>query len=144
LSERYVKKPDAHGKQFPSDREQFDKTLHWRSLEWLLTHTNLENLVALLAEESVPNVFMRTAGEVSTRCSGLGVYLSIIYDTAVTAASGQIWDIGGNASQGPEQWRVEALSGALGGGKAEHQIVRSPTNSCTAVSSSVLKSVHRL
>jgi hypothetical protein len=40
------------------------------------------------------------------------VYLSIVYDSAVSAASGQIWDIDGNTSQGTEQWDVQAYDSA--------------------------------
>lgn len=52
--------------------------------------------------------FVRTGGEVSER-GGQSVFLSIFYDSAVTAASGQIWDIDGNNSQGSEQWDVRAF-----------------------------------
>lgn len=54
--------------------------------------------------------FVRSSGEILER-GGQDVYLSIFYDTAVTAASGQIWDIDGNSNQGSEQWDVRAFDG---------------------------------
>lgn len=53
--------------------------------------------------------FLRSSGEVSSR-GGMGVYLTVVYATPVTAASGQIWDIDGNASD-TEQWSVNAYAG---------------------------------
>lgn len=64
-----------------------------------------------LASPGLGDWFVRTGGEVGSR-GGNGVYLSILYSTAVNAASGQIWDIDGNNSQGTEQWDVRAYNGA--------------------------------
>ncbi len=55
--------------------------------------------------------FLRSGGQVSTR-GGQGVYLTVIYDSMVNAASGDILDIDGNNSQGTEQWDVQAFNGA--------------------------------
>ncbi|MBS3803304.1 MAG: PEP-CTERM sorting domain-containing protein [Oleiphilaceae bacterium] len=54
--------------------------------------------------------FLRTEGEIGSR-GGQDIFLSILFDEAVTFASGQIWDIDGNDAQGTEQWNVVALNG---------------------------------
>ena len=64
-----------------------------------------------LATPGLGDWFVRTDGQVGSR-GGQGIYLSIAYDTAVTAASGQIWDIDGNAGQGTEMWDVQAFDSA--------------------------------
>ncbi|WP_200340714.1 PEP-CTERM sorting domain-containing protein [Rhodovibrio sodomensis] len=55
--------------------------------------------------------FLRTRTDFSDRNPG-DTFLSISYDNAETAASGEIWDIDGNTAQGSEQWTVVfSLSG---------------------------------
>jgi hypothetical protein len=44
---------------------------------------------------------------------GAGEALLVSYSVAVAVAGGQIWDIDGNALQGTEQWRIEALDASL-------------------------------
>ncbi|WP_292275419.1 PEP-CTERM sorting domain-containing protein [Marinobacter sp.] len=61
------------------------------------------------ATPGLGNWFLRTGGEITER-GGLSIFLSIHYDSTVTGASGEIWDIDGNNSQGSEQWRVVALN----------------------------------
>lgn len=63
------------------------------------------------AAPGLGNWFLRSAGEVSSR-GGMGVYLTVVYATPVTAASGQIWDIDGSASD-TEQWSVNAYAGGI-------------------------------
>ncbi|MDX1800456.1 MAG: PEP-CTERM sorting domain-containing protein [Marinobacter sp.] len=76
-----------------------------------LNDTNSNYDEQFLASPGLGNYFVRSGGEVSSR-GGQGVYLSILYDTAVTSASGQIWDIDGNTTQGTEQWDVRAYNSA--------------------------------
>lgn len=63
------------------------------------------------AESGLGNWFLRSSGEVASR-GGPGVYLTVVYATPVTAASGQIWDIDGSPS-GTEQWSVNAYAGGV-------------------------------
>ena len=41
---------------------------------------------------------------------GPGVALLVAYDVAMRLVAGDIWDIDGNAEQGTEQWRLDALA----------------------------------
>lgn len=53
--------------------------------------------------------FLRTKGSLGSRGPG-SVFLAITYDTSVTQASGQIWDIDGlNKKTASEQWLVKAF-----------------------------------
>ncbi|MBK1699204.1 VPLPA-CTERM sorting domain-containing protein [Rhodovibrio salinarum] len=49
--------------------------------------------------------FLRTNDDFSNRGPG-DTFLSVVYDTPSSAASGEIWDIDGNSSQGTEKWDV--------------------------------------
>ena len=60
-----------------------------------------------LASPGLGDWFVRTDGSIGSRGAG-SVFLTINYDTPVTGASGEIWDIDGNDSQGNEQWEVQA------------------------------------
>ena len=51
------------------------------------------------------NYFLRTDTDFSDRGPG-DAFLSVFYDAPETAASGEIWDIDGNQSQGTEKWDV--------------------------------------
>lgn len=44
--------------------------------------------------------------------NGTGDFLIVHYDSAVTEASGQIWDIDGSDSDHSEQWEVQAWNGS--------------------------------
>lgn len=54
------------------------------------------------------NWFLRS----SRGSTGSGVFLSVLYDNPVTAASAQIWDIDGTSSLGSEKWLVKAYFGS--------------------------------
>lgn len=57
--------------------------------------------------------FLRTNSDFSGRGPG-DTFMSVIYDAPETAASGEIWDIDGNSSQGTEKWDVVfSLSGGV-------------------------------
>lgn len=64
------------------------------------------------ASPGLGNWFLRTDGEITDR-GGSSIFLSILYDSVVTGASGEIWDIDGNNNQGSEQWRVIALNNGV-------------------------------
>lgn len=61
------------------------------------------------------NWFLRTSGALANRGPdgqfGNGIFMKILYDTMVTGASGQIWDIDGLGKNASEQWQVLAFNG---------------------------------
>lgn len=56
-------------------------------------------------EPGLGTFFLRTATDFSNRGPG-DTFMSVVYDAPETAASGEIWDIDGNRSQGTEKWDV--------------------------------------
>lgn len=57
--------------------------------------------------------FLRTNSDFSGRGPG-DTFMSVLYDAPEAAASGEIWDIDGNRSQGTEKWDVVfSLSGGV-------------------------------
>lgn len=59
------------------------------------------------ADPALGDWFLRTEDAIGNR-GGQDIFLSILFDDAVTFASGQIWDIDGNDSQGTEKWNLVA------------------------------------
>lgn len=70
------------------------------------------------------NWFLRSDGLITDR-GGEGVYLRIGYVDFVTAASGQVWDIDGNSSQGSEAWAIKAYMDNNNGDYSDDQLVAS-------------------
>lgn len=71
------------------------------------------------APPGLGNWFLRSAGNVMERGGnnplGIGdTFLSVLYDNPVTMASGQVWDIDGNSSQGSEEWTILAIDSITG------------------------------
>lgn len=62
------------------------------------------------------NWFLRTGGNIANRGPegefGGGIFMKILYDSTVTGASGQIWDIDGHGVNKSEQWNVLAYNAA--------------------------------
>lgn len=74
------------------------------AIDTVATGTGMDGLTQAGRATEMGNYFLRTASYSTDS-------MVVIYDTAVTAASFEIWDIDGN-DKGSEQWRITAYSGA--------------------------------